>query len=529
MKVVLSLLCCLLLTYKADAQKRAWQSVYADKITAEELEAHLEVLASDEYEGRETGKAGQKLAAEYLASFYKSLGLPPIGVSGKQKSYFQTIPLTIQAWEKVAITANRKDFTFLEDFYCFGRTTESGSLREKEIVFAGYGIDETSYNDYKNINVKGKVVLLLDGEPKMKNGDYLLTKSEEPSKWSANRQTKLEAAAQKGVKAVLIIKDNYREEIKKFKHSITSKSMKLKELTEDGTRYPSTFYISPTMAKRIIGVKFEKQLRKVKRKAAKKRNASISIKTNLTMVVQKNEEDIIGENVFGYIEGTDLKDELVVITAHYDHLGKHNGKIYNGADDNGTGTVALMEIAESFAIAKENGNGPRRSILIFNNAAEEKGLLGSKHYTNQPVFPLNKTVACLNIDMIGRLDPKHEAKNDTNYVYIIGSDFLSTDLHKINEQANEAYVNLNLDYAYNSYHDPNRFYYRSDHYNFVEKGIPSIFYFSGVHKDYHKHTDTEDQIVYPKVEKITRLVFHTAWELANRNERLKIDVSPPEK
>jgi len=525
MKIMISLLLSFLLISQTDAQKRAWQSVYADKITVEELEEHLEILASDEYEGRETGKAGQKLAAEYLASFYKSLGLPPVG---KQKSYYQSIPLSIQNWQKVAITANKKNYTFLEDFYCFGRTTESGSLRAKEIVFAGYGIDDENYSDYKKINARGKVVLLLDGEPQLKNGNYLITKSKEPSKWSSNWRSKLEAAANKGAKAILIIKKDYQQEIERSKHSITSKSMKLKEMMDDGMRYPSTFYISPQIAKRIIGVKFEKQQRKIKRKASRKRSASSLIKTNLNIVVQKNDEDITGENVFGYIEGSDLKDELVIITAHYDHLGKHDGKIYNGADDNGTGTVALMEIAESFANAKENGHGPRRSILIFNNAAEEKGLLGSKHYTNQPLFPLNKTVACLNIDMIGRLDPTHEAEKDTNYVYIIGSDFLSTDLHKINEGVNKAYVNLNLDYTYNSYDDPNRFYYRSDHYNFVTKGIPSIFYFSGVHKDYHKHTDTEDQIVYPKVEKIARLVFHTAWELANRNEKIEVDVTPPD-
>jgi len=527
MKIIISLLLSFCIVLQVDAQKRAWQSVYADKITAEELEEHLEVLASDEYEGRETGKVGQKMAAEYLAFFYKELGLP--GVTDNQKSYYQTIPLSTQEWQKVEITANKKTFTFLEDFYCFGRSTESGSLKEKEIVFAGYGIDDALYSDYKNKSVKGKVVLLLDGEPQQKNGNYLLTKSEEPSKWSSNWRTKLEAAAKKGAKAVLIIKNNYKEEIKRNKHRITSKSMKLKEQMKEGAKYPSTFYISPEMAKRIVGVKFEKQQRKMKKKAARKRSASSIIKTNLDIVVKRNEEDITGQNVFAYIEGSDLKDELIVLTAHYDHLGKRDNKIYYGADDNGTGTVALMEIAESFVLAKENGNGPRRSILIFNNDAEEKGLIGSKHYTNQPLFPLDKTVACLNIDMIGRLDPTHEAEKDTNYVYIIGSDFLSTDLHKINEQANKAYVNLNLDYAYNSYDDPNRFYYRSDHYNFVEKGIPSIFYFSGVHKDYHKHTDTEDQIVYSKVEKITKLIFHTTWELANRNERIKVDVSPPDK
>jgi len=524
MKIIINLIFCFIFCSQLNAQKRAWQSVYADKITAEELEEHIEVLASDEYEGRETGEVGQKMAAEYLANFYESLGLPAIG---ENNSYYQEIPLMIQDWQKVSIDANNKDFVFLEDFYCFGRSTESGALRVTDVVFAGYGIDDTLYSDYKNLKVKGKVVLLLDSEPQLKNGTYLLTQSEQPSKWSANWRTKLSTAKEKGAQAVLIIKKNIKEEINNNRHHITSKSMQLIEKDEKGASFPSTFYISEDLAKRIIGIKYEKHKRKMQRKAAKKRSASQTIKANLNIQVKKDQQDIVGENVFGYIEGSDLKDELIVITAHYDHLGKHDGKTYNGADDNGTGTAALMEIAESFADAKENGHGPRRSILIFNNDAEEKGLLGSRHYTNQPLFPLNKTIACLNIDMIGRLDPAHQAEKDTNYVYVIGTDFLSTDLHKINESVNKSFVNLNLDYAYNSYDDPNRFYYRSDHYNFVEKGIPSIFYFSGVHKDYHKHTDTEDKIVYPKVEKITRLVFHTAWELANRDARIKVDISPP--
>jgi len=229
---------------------------------------------------------------------------------------------------------------------------------------------------------------------------------------------------------------------------------------------------------------------------------------------------IKGENVLGYIEGTDLKDELIIITAHYDHLGKHDSLTFNGADDDGSGTVATLEIAEAFMLAKKAGNGPRRSVLIMPVSGEEKGLLGSKYYTDHPIYPLENTVANLNIDMIGRLDDWHDT---ANYIYLIGADRLSQELHDISETVNRKHIGLNLDYTFNEEDDPNRYYYRSDHYNFAKNNIPVIFYFNGVHEDYHKATDTVDKIDFEKVETITRLVFLTAWELANRDERIMVD------
>ena len=229
---------------------------------------------------------------------------------------------------------------------------------------------------------------------------------------------------------------------------------------------------------------------------------------------------IKGENVLGYIEGTDLKEELIIITAHYDHLGKHDSLIFNGADDDGSGTVAALEIAEAFMLAKKAGNGPRRSVLIMPVSGEEKGLLGSRYYTDHPIYPLEKIVANLNIDMIGRLDDWHDT---ANYVYLIGADRLSQELHDISETVNSKHIGLNLDYKFNEEDDPNRYYYRSDHYNFAKNNIPVIFYFNGVHEDYHKVTDTVEKIDFEKVETITRLVFLTAWELANRDERIVVD------
>ena len=235
--------------------------------------------------------------------------------------------------------------------------------------------------------------------------------------------------------------------------------------------------------------------------------------------VFKSNQIIRGENVLGFIEGSDLKEELIIITAHYDHLGKHDSLIFNGADDDASGVAGAMEIAEAFMLAKKDGKGPRRSILIMPVSGEEKGLLGSKYYTDNPVYPLNNTIANLNIDMIGRLDDWHSTGN---YVYLIGSNRLSYDLHNINEEVNNKYTKLELDYKYNDEEDPNRYYYRSDHYNFAKNNIPVIFYFNGVHEDYHRPSDTIEKLDFSKIKTISKLVFLTAWELANREEKIKL-------
>ncbi len=227
------------------------------------------------------------------------------------------------------------------------------------------------------------------------------------------------------------------------------------------------------------------------------------------------------ENVLGFIYGTEKPEEVIVISAHYDHLGVKGDQIFRGADDNASGTSAVLEIAEAFHKAVLEGEGPKRSVLFMNLTGEEEGLFGSKFYTQNPVFPLKNTIANLNIDMVGRVDKHH--KDKPNFVYVIGADKISKELHFINEAVNAKYTKLELDYTYNDEKDPNRFYYRSDHYNFAKNGIPIIFYFNGVHDDYHKATDTEEKINYDILTKRTQLVFLTAWELANRNERLKID------
>ena len=244
------------------------------------------------------------------------------------------------------------------------------------------------------------------------------------------------------------------------------------------------------------------------------------------MILNIRGKKVETENVAAIIKGSQYPEEYIILTAHLDHIGiDKNGFINNGADDDGTGNVALLEIAEAFIKAKNEGIGPKRSLVFLHVTGEEKGLLGSKFYTENPLYPLKNTVANLNIDMIGRINPKRKT-NDPNYIYLIGSDKLSKELHDISEHANEKYVQLELDYTYNDDNDPNRFYYRSDHYNFAKNGIPVIFYFSGTHEDYHQPTDTPDKIEYDLLEMRTKLIFHTAWNIANREERLVMDEKP---
>ncbi|MBU3821552.1 M28 family peptidase [Flavobacteriaceae bacterium XHP0103] len=228
------------------------------------------------------------------------------------------------------------------------------------------------------------------------------------------------------------------------------------------------------------------------------------------------------ENVMAFIKGSEKPDEVLVISGHLDHEGIKNGKIYNGADDDGSGTVAILEIAKAFKTAADNDYAPKRSILFLHFTGEELGLYGSKYYTEvDPVIPLENTIADLNIDMIGRTDPKHDS--NSNYMYLIGSNRLSTELHDVSEAVNKEHFNMVFDYTFNDENDPNRYYYRSDHYNFAKNNIPVIFYFDGGHEDYHKPTDTPDKIDYDLLTKRTQLIFYTAWELANREERVKLD------
>ncbi|MEM6966232.1 MAG: M28 family peptidase [Bacteroidota bacterium] len=499
----------------------------AATITVEDLKTHLNTLASDEYEGRETGTVGNEKAGIYIANHFEQLGLPPIG---NDESYYQNVMFTWTMWKDISISIKKADkeekFRHLREFLSFPtRNGEMPALKTDEIVFLGYGIDDSKYSDYRGKDLKGKVIMVYKGEPFDKKGKSRITGTTTPSKWTTSWEEKLKTAHEKGVKAVLFIENNLQKEISENRRFLVGPKLTLGEQDQPETQYANSCYISTNIAQAIIG----KNLKKVKkaRKKIRKRgkSKSVTLPVNFELVQTKNVRTLAGNNVLGYIEGNDpkLKEELVIITAHYDHLGKRGDDIFNGADDNGSGTSSVLEVAEAFAKAQQQGLGPRRSVLCMLVTGEEKGLLGSQFYAENPIFPIENTIANVNVDMVGRVDEKYA--DNPNYVYVIGSDRLSTELHDINENVNKTYTNLVLDYTYNADDDPNRYYYRSDHYNFAEKGIPAIFYFNGTHKDYHRTTDTVEKINFEKMAIIAKLVFHTAWQLANQDKRIEVNVT----
>jgi len=506
------------LAVQASAQ-HAGPKKYGELINVSDAYKHLSILASDEFEGRETGTRGAMKAANYIAGEFEKTGLKaPVN-----NSYFQPVPLVEKKIEVNSFQVNHVPFQYAEDFYFSGET--GASVHVNEIVFAGYGISSNAYDDLKDVDVQGKVVLVINqGEPVTK-GISAITKSAKPSEWSLNNAMRIENLQRHKPALILAVNSNVPEILKKYSKYFTEGRMTIREEEKDQTHPASVINITPAIADQLL----KRSGKKLKALQAEINDTgkpnSKSVNADFTFSYQVKSREVNASNVLGYLEGGDLKDELLVISAHYDHVGLNPGgvdTVYNGADDDASGTTAVIELARVFAQAKKDGNGPRRSILFLGNTAEEKGLLGSLWYTDNPVFPLPKTITNLNIDMIGRVDSAHLQSPD--YCYLIGSDKLSTALHRISEKANAEYTNLILDYKYNADDDPERIYYRSDHYNFAKHNIPIIFYFNGVHEDYHQPGDEIDKINFDLLVKRTKLIFYTAWELVNRDERPAVDV-----
>lgn len=489
---------------------------YAMTITEQDLLQHLSTLASDEFEGRETGEPGNDMAARYISDQFKSLGVKPLGL---EKSFFQPVAFTFTKWQTTELTVNGKKFRHLWDFLAFPDVNENISSAPEDLVFLGYGIDDKNYSDYKGNNVNGKSILIYNGEPQKEDGYNHVSQNKNLSGWDVEK--KLELAKSRGVKFVYIIENDIKGFLSSSRDRLLSGNMQLGDMTKIKPKTANHAFISSDVAKEMMGNKIKKVIKSRDRSRKKGKAKDISLSSNIDLVLKKDQNVLSSQNVLGFIEGTEKKDEIIVVSAHYDHLGKRADDIYNGADDNASGTSTVLEIAEAFKLAKESGEGPKRSILCILFTGEEKGLLGSRYYSESPVLPLAGTVANVNVDMIGRVDKKY--MEDPNYIYVIGSDRLSSDLHRINEAVNQKYAQITLDYTYNDENDPNRYYNRSDHFNFARKGVPAIFYFSGVHEDYHRTSDTAEKIMFGKMEKVARLIFHTTWELANREDRIRVD------
>lgn len=465
------------------------QVKYANTITVEDLTKHLTYLASDEMKGRDTGSEEGKIAANYLADFYKNLGLAA-PVNG---SYFQNVPLVSSLFSKVTLQVGKAKLVENQDFVFTGDGNMAKAAKA-DLVFLGLVSDE----NLAKVDVKGKLVGL----------------------WAVGTRSNdlINTVMDAGAAGVVIVTMEGQANFDRIANRYKTLAGKGRIGFDKATDQRPVFMVSSDKMAQLFGTPVE-----TLKEAAKATPQTIAPQ-KATFQVIKTKTPVEAVNVMGFLEGTDKKEEVLVISSHYDHVGvSSEGDAFNGADDDGSGTVSVMEIAEAFALAAKDGIKPRRSILFLNVTGEEKGLLGSEYYSENPVFPLANTVNNINIDMVGRIDYEYQKEENKDYVYVIGSEMLSSHLKKINEYNNITYTNLVLDYRYDAADDPNRFYYRSDHYNFAKHNIPVIFFFNGVHDDYHQVTDTVDKIEFPLMNKRAHLIFHTAWDLANREQKTPVD------
>lgn len=466
---------------------------FAQTITAADLRKHLSIVASAEMEGRETATEGERKAAEYIEGVMRSVGLQP----GFKGQYQMPWPVYRDSVTSASLVINDQPVAYNKDF-TVSASNYTATQAFSNLVYVNF--NDSLWRNNK-VEVSGKLVLFRFNAPETGSGRGAFGNS------PMLRVMQLMA---KGAIAALMVSDNLRA------------TNPLGGMTV--TRYPSrqminTFTISNAAASQLLGAA----------KAAEEQAGKLMsgpIDANVVMNYTETTQQLQSRNVLGLLPGTDKADEYVVITAHHDHIGRQGDKINYGADDDGSGTVSVLELAEAFAKAKAAGKGPRRSILFMTVGGEEKGLWGSAYYGDHPAYPLDKTSANLNIDMIGRIDSLYDKTDTSQYVYVVGDDKLSSDLPGIVKTAN-AFTKLHLDPKYNDPKDPMRIYFRSDHYNFARKGVPVLFFFDGLHKDYHQPTDTFDKIEYELMAKRAQLVFYTAWEMANRNYMLKRDIPLP--
>ncbi len=471
---------------------------YAKTITVPELREHLTTLSSDAYLGRDTGKEGQKMAATYLKNEFMKDGIPPVPVSDTTliiDGYFQPYDLIEERKGSITLMTKEDTLGLKSGLVYFGENLRLDRVVDRVLWLRN--------GEGKALNKPVAPVVLIQEDGTKEVMEMMV--------WAGGR---MEVLRKLGAEVILIATPRMQEIVDRLDHQLGGTRVRL----ADGAKAKD---VSSTQMIMVDASRMDQLLVNTTWAKLKSKKAGRSVPTLFTLKYTSKEQALRAENVLAYIEGSDKKNELVVLTAHYDHIGVQDGVVYNGADDDGTGTVALIEIAQAFAKAKAEGHGPRRSVLVMPVSGEEKGLLGSRYYSDHPIFPLENTVADLNIDMIGRTDSTHEDR--APYVYVIGSDRLSQGLHDANELANEQYTGLDLDYSFNEPDDPNRFYFRSDHYNFARKGVPSIFYFSGVHEDYHQPSDDVEKIQFDLLLQRTLLVFHTAWMLANQEQRIVVD------
>ncbi len=494
--------------------QQSTQIYYADKIEALNLKNHIELLSSESFEGRKIGERGQKMAGLYIQDFFIKNNLEPAVMTDLGKRYLQEFEVEKSKISTVTIKTNLQGenniYQNQEDFLA-NPLTYLHDENELNVVLTGYSI-------LPNEQISGRgIALLLDTDDK----EYIFYSNQD---WNEKMEKQMLLAQKSGAKAVFFVltnSDNFKTNSKRLQKN---KYLNREIYTLKTEKSIGVYFLSMETAAQLF--EYPKQEWEELVDQFKNNNVPSNL-PYATISIQVKKENVVTletENIVGFVEGTDLKEEIIIISAHYDHLGQSKDKtnFFAGADDNASGVAALMELAKTFALAKEEGFAPRRSILFLTTTAEEVGMLGSSYYTDiAPLFPISNSVANLNIDMIGR---EYVPKNNylsNDYISIVGSDWLSPVLHQTHEQANKTFTKLHLDYTYNSKSHPEEFFYRSDQYSFAKYDIPVIFYTSPDHKDYHKMSDTAEKIDFERVEKVTKLIFHTTWQLANQEKSPK--------
>jgi len=487
-----------------------------------DLKNYLSVIASDSMEGRETGTNGQRKAAAYIAEQFSKLGLLPAPGTNNYQQYF---PVGYDTLLLSVLSVGKKKYREGVDYVNELPLNTDKKVKADGYVFAGYGISDVGYDDYANKDVKGKLVVIFSGEPK-KDNNYLLTGTDSHSDWvyPGGINKKAATAMQKGAVGLIMISPSL-ETISVNTAKIYRKS--LLHMLEDAPRTVNCVLISHGFAAQLLGKHLFDTLLARAHWSESLDTYTFSSNQKMNYVFKGLQVTIQSSNVVGYMEGTDKKDEYVILTGHYDHLGTKNGKIWHGADDDGSGTSAVLAMAAAFSRAKAEGKNPRRSIIFMTVSGEEEGLWGSEYYSGHPLFPLSKTSIDINTDMVGRIDPKRNYGDSMNYLYVIGDDKLSSDLAPLVDSVNNKWTHLEVDRKYNDLKDPNKFYYRSDHFNFAKKGVPVIFLFNGTHRDYHQPSDTIDKINWDLYGKRVEFIYRLAWEMANREDMMRRDIPLP--
>lgn len=522
---------------------------YGDVITDSLLSAHLMVFASDEMEGRETGTAGEWRAAQWLSRMYASLQLIPMGPEG---GYLQPFALTATVTDSLEYVLRSADPTPADadgqdgwrwvsktgadagpglQLAFGGSDSLSGS-----IVFAGFGVrDEAAgIDELAEADLGGKWVMVFDQIPYRVDGEDLVSRT-------VTNSVRIGGLLSAGATGVLLISDAEPEMFDRnveLGHEILSKPTNLRLAYRGGAGFrgygPAVVNVRHDLAAGLldVGAGGLTALRD-SLIGAMRQGAALSARElghELTFIPHRRETQVESQNVVALLEGSDpeLRNEYVVLSSHYDHIGitlpdSTGDRINNGADDDGSGTIGLVAAATAFSEAAKAGYRPKRSIVFLNVSGEEKGLLGSRYYSDHPLLPIESTIANLNADMIGRSDPAHLAEGVTDYVYVIGGSIISSGLDSLVQVANEKSSRLLLDDGYNDLNDPNQFYRRSDHWNFGRLGVPFAFFFTGVHEDYHRPSDEPHKIDYRKLSLVSRLLFASAVELADHPERPVVD------